>query len=463
MAITGKDLVEMGYEPGAWFKDAISHANSAGLAGDDLIAYLDAQKPAPKIGLQDAIPFHRNITAESELERANVDNVIETMEALVKTPTITAAAVMPDACPAGPMGTIPVGGVVSAKGAIHPGMHSSDICCSVMVTEYPGAAPKDILDAIHTVTHFGPGGRPNGKRFTLSPTLMDDFRENDFLKDKKIFQAAQEHLGTQGDGNHFAFVGVSESTGNTCLVTHHGSRGPGAGLYKLGMRTAEKMRRKLSPDTLKGNAWIPFDTAEGQSYWEALQLIRKWTKANHNCLHAATAEVARAKVGHRFWNEHNFVFRDGDDFYHAKGATPVDIKFLPDTDGLQIVPLNMAEPVLIVRGSTTDNNLGFAPHGAGRNYSRTAHKRAKDGQSERDIFDEETAGLDVRFFMGNIDISELPSAYKSAAAVRSQMDQFGLAEVVDTIQPYGSIMAGDWERDAPWRKKKAERSPSSTG
>ena len=36
------------------------------------------------------------------------------------------------------------------------------------------------------------------------------------------------HFGTQGDGNHFFFVGRIASTGETALVTHHGSRKPGA-------------------------------------------------------------------------------------------------------------------------------------------------------------------------------------------------------------------------------------------
>jgi RNA-splicing ligase RtcB len=73
------------------------------------------------------------------------------------------------------------------------------------------------------------------------------------------------------------------------------------------------------------------------------------------------------------------------------------------------------------------------------------------------IFAEETAGLDVRFFSGNIDISELPSAYKNADAVQRQMKQFGLGEVVDRVIPYGCIMAGDWQRDAPWRKKRRKK------
>ena len=458
MTVTGKDLIEMGFEQGAELGVALAAVNQLGLEGDALRSYVAENKPAPKLQLQENAPgYQLNIEAGNALEEANVTSVRESMDILMRTPTVRAGAVMPDACPAGPSGTIPVGGVVVTENAIHPGMHSADICCSVMVTEFADADPKIVLDAVHKATHFGPGGRPNGQRYTLSPALLDGFRENMFLRDKKIVQAAQEQLGTQGDGNHFAYVGRSEANGTTCLVTHHGSRGPGAGLYKLGMRVAEKFRRKLSPKTLKQNAWIPFDTDEGVAYWDALQLIRKWTKANHNALHQAATVFAGAKVKERFWNEHNFVFRKGDLFYHAKGATPIDAEFLPDTNGTQIVPLNMGEPVLLIRGQTNARNLGFAPHGAGRNFSRSAHKRAQAGRNDADIFAEETAHIDARFYSGNIDISELPSAYKPAATVRTQMRQFDLAEVVDEIMPFGCIMAGDWERDAPWRKKREAR------
>ena len=51
-------------------------------------------------------------------------------------------------------------------------------------------------------------------------------------------------------------------------------------------------------------------------------------------------------------------------------------------------------------------------------------------------------------------VSELPGAYKNAASMRRQIAKFGLAEVVDQIDPIGNIMAGDWQRDAPWRKKR---------
>ncbi|MGE0283291.1 MAG: hypothetical protein AB7P20_22090 [Rhizobiaceae bacterium] len=75
-----------------------------------------------------------------------------------------------------------------------------------------------------------------------------------------------------------------------------------------------------------------------------------------------------------------------------------------------------------------------------------------------EIFAEETKGIDVRFFSGVTDISELQSAYKSASAVRRQVEDYGLAEIVDEVLPYGCIMAGDWEANAPWRKKRRARS-----
>lgn len=111
----------------------------------------------------------------------------------------------------------------------------------------------------------------------------------------------------------------------------------------------------------------------------------------------------------------------------------------------------MSQPVLVVKGDTTETNLGFAPHGAGRNVSRGAHKKSNSHRTIDKIFKEETVGLDIRFFSNNIDITELPSAYKNAEMVKQQMKEFGLGEVLDEIIPYGCIMAGDWKLDAPWK------------
>ena len=455
MKITGKELVERGFRPGKWFAEALEYINENNLSEIELINYLKKYEPAPMLDLlSNPAEVNINIKAENELEISNVENVVSSMKTLMKTPTIVGGSIMPDACPTGPDGTIPVGGVAVAKNAIHPGMHSADICCSVMLTDFGKVDPKVVLDAAHSVTHFGYGGRDRNSQFRFPKELLEAFESNEFLKDKRTISVARAHLGTQGDGNHFLFVGKSKKTGNTMMVTHHGSRAVGARLYKKGMFIAERFRKEISKDTLKQNAWIPYETEEGKSYWNALQIVRDWTKLNHVCIHDATAEKIEAKVENRFWNEHNFVFKDGELFYHAKGATPLDSKFMPDITGPRLIPLNMAEPVLIVEGETTENNLGFAPHGAGRNLSRSAHRRSKGEQTIESIFEEETKGIDARFFSNEIDITELPSAYKNADAVRSQMDEFGLGKVIDEVMPYGSIMAGDWMKNAPWKKRK---------
>jgi RNA-splicing ligase RtcB len=455
--LTGQDLIALGLRPGKYFKEALAHINAHGLEGEALEAYVvQFRAPAPLPLRPAPLPFHENIRAVSAVEQQNIEAVRLSMQQLMRVPTVVAGAVMPDACPAGQVGTIPVGGVVAALGAIHPGMHSADICCSVMLTNLGRQDPRVVLDAAQAITHFGPGGRLPERQFALPAELRAELAANPYLNSVRGMQMAQEHLGTQGDGNHFLYVGTQASTGDIVVVTHHGSRGVGALLYKAGMHLAERFRQERSPETAPANAWIPTDTPEGQQYWAALQTVRRWTKLNHEVLHdALAAALGVAAPVERFWNEHNFVFRDGDVYYHAKGATPLAAHFLSDAqDTRRIIPLNMAQPILIVEGEVTGNNLGFAPHGAGRNLSRTQHKRQLGSVTDEAQYALETQGIDARFFFNRIDTSELPSAYKDAAEVRQQIAEFGLARVVDEIRPYGCLMAGDWEHDAPWKQKR---------
>lgn len=450
--IKGNKLIELGFKPNKYFGAALAHINKEGLNDIQIIDYMNSLIPIEILPFEKPLHYFTNIIADSDEESENIKSVFATMDELMKTPTLVNGAIMPDACPTGKIGQIPVGGIAVAKNAIHPSFHSADICCSVMMTNYGTATPASVLNAIHKVTHFGGGGRKRGEEFRLTDSLIEQINNNRLLK--PLMSTAISHLGTCGDGNHFNFVGNSKESGDTMMVTHFGSRGFGAALYKQGMAIAEQFRKELSPKTLSVNAWIPYETEEGKLYWEALQIIREWTKLNHTILHDAILAELNIDMKLRFWNEHNFVFKDGDLFYHAKGATPLDDRFVPDShEGLRLIPLNMSQPVLIVKGKTTHNNLGFSPHGAGRNLSRTQHKKNNSHKTIEEIFIEETKNLDIRFHSNNIDISELPSAYKNAENVKKQIIDFNLGEIVDEILPYGCIMAGDWQIDAPWKNK----------
>ena len=449
--ITGKDLIALGYKPNRLFGKALEHINKYNLSEKDMHDFLkEFFKPNEVIEpFEKPVNYIINLETNNEDEINNLSAITATMDVLMKTPTVVAGVIMPDACPTGEPGQIPVGGVVVTENSIHPSMHSADVCCSVMSSDLDKIDPKEVLDIAFKTTHFGAGGRKEhgGWEDLLydNSYLVEKILSNYYTKD--YIEKAAKHLGTQGDGNHFLFIGISEKTGNTHIVTHHGSRGFGAAVYKKGMDTAEKYRKLLSPNTLKRNAWIPYDTVEGKLYWEALQIVREWTKLNHESLHNRIINKLKIQYEDRFWNEHNFVFKDGNKFYHAKGATPLEDKFVPDSyNGLRLIPLNMSQPVLVVKGVETDNNLGFAPHGAGRNISRAEHHRRNVNKTEEQIFKDETKGLDVRFYTGKIDISELPSAYKNAESVQNQIEKFGLGEIIDRILPYGCIMAGKQEK-----------------
>ena len=251
--INGQTLINWGYAPGAWFGTAIAAAGKAAARGADeaeLRAIVAAFAPPPTVPLRDAgkLAHRSNIRAENADEIENVAGVERHMVALMRVPTVRAGAVMPDACPSGSaLGTIPVGGVIAAENAIHPGMHSADICCSMAVSIFRGQPdPTAILDAGMRLSHFGGGGRETTDRPAAPPAdVMNAFAANPFLRNAQ--HAAIEHFATQGDGNHFFYVGRVASSGDVALVTHHGSRKPGAMLYKQGMLAAERTRKLLSP------------------------------------------------------------------------------------------------------------------------------------------------------------------------------------------------------------------------
>src|SRR5262245_55768573 len=165
--ITGKTLIGWGHKPGPWFAAAVAAAEEARRAGADeaaIRAMVERFAPPPgppTVGLRraGALSYRLNVHADNEHEAQNIASVERHMRELMRVPTIVAGSVMPDACPSGSApGTVPVGGVAAAKDAIHPGMHSADICCSMAVTIFGDVAPTALLDAGMKYSHFGGGG-----------------------------------------------------------------------------------------------------------------------------------------------------------------------------------------------------------------------------------------------------------------------------------------------------------------
>lgn len=486
MEIKARDLIAAGWHEGRRLGAALRRARqleAEGIGRDDLLGKLEAEFPKQLIvALRRHVPapLAEAIEAETAEEATNVTMVRERMRELLHMPVINRGVIMPDACPVGGgPGTIPVGGAIAVQNAIIPGAHSADICCSMYATFFPANHPtKEIMDHLQKVTHFGWGGRPRGDQWS-SAVLDEPVWDNLYLGGLR--SRAQDFLGTQGDGNHFAYVGrvqfddaqraALDVAGYTdlakwierrdgqfnVLVTHHGSRGLGADVYKRGVKAAVKWCRENAKDIPDAAAWLPADAREGAAYWDALQFVSRWTKQNHALIHEALLRRLGQRALVQIGNEHNFVWRRGDVFLHGKGATPA----WQDEQGrplLGLIPLNMAREILLVLGRDNDDYLSFCPHGAGRNRSRTATLadfKNDDGELDpgrvKQSLDETTAGLDVRWFNGAPDLSESPIGYKDATKVKAQIARFGLADVVGEIQPRGCIMAGE-APEQPWQK-----------
>ncbi len=491
-------LLEAGWPQSPLYRDLIAAAREYEERGIEDIPYLlkllerRFPKPDPKIPRRaKPVPFSEAILATCEEDEANIAAVRRQMGQLLRTPVIESGAVMPDACPAGVAeAVIPVGGAIAVKNAIIPAAHSADICCSMYASVFDSeGSVSEMLDSLMESTRFGPGGRSPDKLVHHS-VIEEPVWDNPFLRG--LERQAAIHMADQGDGNHFAFLGkmridrdlveslcaagyereadgigsalAKGATERFVLVTHHGSRGLGAKLYGRGQKAAIAETAKVADGIPSASAWLDAESEMGRDYWEALQYVGRWTRANHESIHRRFLEKSEAERVTDFGNEHNFVWKRGDLFFHGKGATPA----WSDEEGrplLGLIPLNMAEPILVVLGKDNSDYLGFAPHGAGRNRSRTATMRPfkrKDGsldESEIDrVISETTSGLDVRWWHGKADLSESPVAYKSATQVKEQIRHFDLAEIIAEIMPLGCIMAGDGGPQ-PWLSRKDRLSP----
>ena len=490
--ITGKELIELGLTPGPRFREAIEAGNASlrsGKSWEETQQILKSTyfKPEPeKLKLKNpahSIPIA--CKAENEEERENTSASLQKMRELSQIPVVENLALMPDNCPSGQeWGSIPVGGAITTSNAILPAAHSADIFCSMCATFFKSREPMgQLMGALQKSTHFGPYPAPIGQE-KHDPILEEPVWGNPFLKG--LEEIALRYLGTQGDGNHFAYIGEipitrpllknleTQGQYELCaqlllhkeqtlrvLITHHGSRNLGARLYKKGMEAAVEETAKIAENIPKTGAWLDLETPIGKDYWEALQYVGRWTKTNHKIIHATFLSAIQNRPIAQIGNDHNAVWKHDGKIYHGKGATPAwKQEGIPQ---LGIIPLNMGREILLVTGLDNPQFLSFAPHGAGRNRSRSATIKPfldpKTGKVDAALVEkalaDATEGLHIAWASGKPDISESPLGYKPASKIKRELEEFGLATLIGEIQPKGCIMAGDIE--PLWKKKKREK------
>ena len=378
------------------------------------------------------------------------DNSIRQIRNACKLPVSRAAALMPDAHSGY---GLPIGGVLATENAIIPYGVGVDIACrmKMTITDLPvetvqkndASQCQELDQALEQGTLFGTGRK--WKRPNDHAVLDEDWTITAVTREAR--DRARGQLGTSGSGNHFVEWGVLtlpesefglESGKYVALLSHSGSRGPGA----MTCRRYTDIARRMAPAKIKNDSqlrhlcWLDMDTQEGQEYWLAMNLMGRYASANHEVIHRNVTRLAGAQSLATIENHHNFAWREEHNdqslYVHRKGATPAGV------GEVGVIPGNMADSCFVVRGKGNAASLNSASHGAGRCMSRTKAKQQfiwKQWQTH-------LAEKNVRLLAGGLD--EVPGAYKNIHDVMAA--QTDLVDVIGEFMPRIVMMCGDGSR-----------------
>lgn len=384
------------------------------------------------------------------------EDAIRQMQNACALPNAMRGALMPDAH-AGY--GLPIGGVLAVKDAVIPYAVGVDIACRMRlsVLDMPVSSLESCRDtlvaALEKETRFGMGAAFTQEQRREHMVMDEDWSVSPVtlkLKDK-----AWKQLGTSGGGNHFAEFGelhveetahingrVLEKGVRLALLSHSGSRGTGETVATHYSQRAMDLRSGL-PQTIKHLAWLELNSADGEEYWNAMELMGRYASANHELIHRHVLRALGAEATVFVENHHNFAWKEeynGESVVvHRKGATPAH------PGALGVVPGSMGSPGFVVRGKGCENALNSCSHGAGRLMSRAAAFKTLDREAVRAYL----AERGVHLISGGLD--EAPMAYKDINAVMAA--QSDLVDVLARFEPRLVKMAPDNFR----QKKKKKR------
>ncbi|HOF50482.1 MAG TPA: RtcB family protein [Candidatus Colwellbacteria bacterium] len=391
----------------------------------------------------------------------------------------------------------PVGGVAAfdaENGVISPGGIGYDINCGVRLL----CSEIGLSEIRSRVPELGkalyreiPSGVGRAGRLKLSDKELDEVllkgsrrlveqgyadsedsanaEENGYLRtaDPKAVSGrakdrGRDQLGTIGAGNHFVELEEIEEifdeekagklglfSGQVVILIHTGSRGLGhqvaTDYIKTMMNAASKYNIAL-PDRELASA--PFDSEEGQSYFQAMSAAANFAWANRELVSWEARQAWQSVLGEEAGKlrllydvAHNIAkveehLVDGKKkklVVHRKGAT----RAFPDQPVL--VPGSMGTRSYLLSGeeAAMTESFGSSCHGAGRRMSRTeARKTIVAGELKQNL-----AAKDIAVFAGSVAgmVEEAPEAYKDVDEVIDVIRRAGIASKVAKMRPVAVI------------------------
>jgi tRNA-splicing ligase RtcB len=220
----------------------------------------------------------------------------------------------------------------------------------------------------------------------------------------------REQLGSLGSGNHFIEVSLDQDD-RVWMFLHSGSRGIGNKIAKHHIAQAQDLMKTWWIDLPDPDlAYLVEGTQHFDTYIAELTWAQEFARLNRAEMMAQVRTVFEEWIGGEMSVEqevnchHNYTVKErhfGHDVWLSrKGAIDASL----GTWGL--IPGSMGTRSYVVQGKGNRLALNSAPHGAGRNYSRSAARKRFTVEELRQAM----AGIEYRDTAAFID--EIPQAYK---------------------------------------------------
>ncbi|MFC9335646.1 RtcB family protein [Arthrobacter sp. NPDC057009] len=311
-----------------------------------------------------------------------------------------------------------VGSVIPTLGAIIPAAVGVDIGCGMIAvrTQYTlKDLPRDrkpLREAIERAVPLSAGHNNRKVTSTAEPRIAELHRR----AEKAGFNPAQYvakwelQLGSLGSGNHFIEV-CKDETDAVWLFLHSGSRGVGNKIAQHHIRVAQGVARDKritleDPDL----AYLEEGTPEFTRYIKELRWAQHFALLNReemmdrvirqfsDWVGGTVKEKERINCHHNFTQQETHYGKSV--WVSRKGA----IKAEAGDPGL--IPGSMGTASYVVEGLGNTASLNSSPHGAGREYSRNAARKAFSLAQLKEAMH----GIEFRATEAFID--EIPAAYK---------------------------------------------------
>lgn len=311
-----------------------------------------------------------------------------------------------------------VGSVIPTLGAIIPAAVGVDIGCGMIAVRTQYALkdlPKNRKTLREDIERAIPLSAGHNNR-TVLPTAEPRIAELKRLAAKAGFNPGQYvekwelQLGSLGSGNHFIEVCADESDA-VWLFLHSGSRGVGNKIAQHHIGVAQRVSRKNQiylphPDL----AYLEEGTPEFERYIAELRWAQHFALLNReemmdrvttrfgHWVRGRVRELERINCHHNFTQQETHYGKSV--WVSRKGA----IKAGPGDPGL--IPGSMGTASYVVEGRGNPASLNSSPHGAGREYSRNAARKAFSLEELK------KAMRGIEFRASEAFIDEIPAAYK---------------------------------------------------